>query len=379
MNSDIAVSVVCLTYNHRKYIEDALDSIIAQKTAFPFEIIIHDDASTDGTAELIRKYEKEYPELVRPIYEETNQWSKGNEVFLDLSLPYVKGKYIAFCEGDDYWIDEQKLQLQYDIMEAHPELDMCACRASVVLANNGIEIDEIGPKQEDCILSAEEVIAGGGGYLATASLFARKCLFNSLMECEKILAVDYTHQIKGSLRGGIYYLNRKMAAYRQWVENSWTTKFKNDTDRRNAHAQEEIAMLQELDKETNGIYHAIIKKRTSGMAFSYFDELMIRSEEIKAELATLSGTSLKLYLWGLGMRGDAFQKFCRQEKIELDGVCDLRDINIGENTEYGYQIISTTHAFHNSDVLLTSNDSIYNDLVKGGYSGYLINLQKYML
>lgn len=378
MNSGIAVSVVCLTYNHEQYIRDALNSIISQKTNFSFEIIVHDDASTDGTAEIIKKYANAYPALVRPICEKENQWSKGKEVFLDRSMPYVRGKYIAFCEGDDYWIDEHKLQLQYDIMEAHPELDMCACRASVVLANNGDEIDEIAPKQEDCILSAEEVIAGGGGYLATASLFARKCIFDTLMECEKILVVDYTHQIKGSLRGGIYYLNRKMATYRQWVENSWTTIYKNNRDRRKAHVQKEMAMLRELDRETGGAYHVVIEKTLSNISGSYFDLLMMHAEDIRAELAAISGNDHTLYLWGLGMRGNAFQEFCRQEDIKIDGVCDLRDVNIGARTEYGYPIVAAIYVFYNSDVIFASNDSIYHTLSENGYSGHLINLQKYM-
>lgn len=119
------VSVRCITYNHEPYIAQAIDGFLMQKTNFPFEVVIHDDASTDRTAEIIREYEKKYPLIIKPIYQTENQYSKGNGSVSKAIDPKLKGKYIAFCEGDDYWIDPNKLQMQVDFLEKNPEYGIC--------------------------------------------------------------------------------------------------------------------------------------------------------------------------------------------------------------------------------------------------------------
>lgn len=120
LQGEPVVSVICPAYNHANFIEDAIKGFIAQKTDFPFEVIIHDDASTDGTQEVIKRYAEQYPELIRPIYQTENQYSQ-NKKPLDICLPLARGKYVAWCDGDDYWTDINKLQIQFDYMEMHPE------------------------------------------------------------------------------------------------------------------------------------------------------------------------------------------------------------------------------------------------------------------
>ncbi len=118
------VTIKCLTFNHKDFISTALDGMLMQITNFPFEIVVHDDASTDGTIQILQEYEKKYPNLIHVIYEEENQYSKKidfNKKINDL----MKGKYIANCEGDDYWIDEHKLQKQMDYMQDNPDVIMC--------------------------------------------------------------------------------------------------------------------------------------------------------------------------------------------------------------------------------------------------------------
>lgn len=120
-NSKPLVSIDCITYNHEAYISQALDGFLMQKTEFPFEILIHDDLSTDRTADIIREYEKKYPMIIKPIYQTVNQFSKGVEISKKFQFPRAQGKYIAICEGDDYWTDPYKLQKQVEILEANPE------------------------------------------------------------------------------------------------------------------------------------------------------------------------------------------------------------------------------------------------------------------
>ena len=118
---DVLVSVICNTYNHEAYIRQCMEGFLAQKTSFRFEILVHDDASTDHTADIIREYEAKYPELIYPIYQIENQYSKGNPISPTIQFPRARGKYLAFCEGDDYWTDPFKLQKQVSFLETHSD------------------------------------------------------------------------------------------------------------------------------------------------------------------------------------------------------------------------------------------------------------------
>lgn len=129
MNNTIPlVSICCTTYNHVNYIRQCLDGFVIQKTKLPIEILIHDDASTDGTQDIIREYEAKYPNIIKPIYQKENQYSKGVKVSLVYNYSRAKGKYIALCEGDDYWTDPYKLQKQVDFLESHPDYVVCSHR-----------------------------------------------------------------------------------------------------------------------------------------------------------------------------------------------------------------------------------------------------------
>lgn len=121
------VTVWCLTYNQKDFIKDALNGFVMQKTNFAFEVIVHDDASTDGTADIVRQYAELYPEIIKPVIETTNQWRNGGlkHIIDIMNGKYCRSKYIAFCEGDDFWTDEYKLQRQVDFLEANSDYSMC--------------------------------------------------------------------------------------------------------------------------------------------------------------------------------------------------------------------------------------------------------------
>ncbi|MDH6355294.1 glycosyltransferase involved in cell wall biosynthesis [Dysgonomonas sp. PH5-45] len=131
MGKNILLSICCLAYNHESFIRQCLDGFIMQKTNFNFEVLINDDASTDGTADIIREYEIKYPDIIKPVYQKENQYSKGVQVFTNL-LSRAKYKYIALCEGDDYWTDPNKLQRQVDLLEQRPDIVLSAENGMVV-------------------------------------------------------------------------------------------------------------------------------------------------------------------------------------------------------------------------------------------------------
>lgn len=131
------VSIHCLAYNHEKTIRKTLDGFLMQKTNFPIEAIVHDDASTDNTAAIIKEYADQYPHIIKPIFEKENQYSKHDGSLQKIMHNACKGKYIAYCEGDDYWIDPLKLQKQVDYLEAHPEITYSCCRFYVQNEFNG--------------------------------------------------------------------------------------------------------------------------------------------------------------------------------------------------------------------------------------------------
>ncbi|MEG0051017.1 MAG: glycosyltransferase [Terrisporobacter sp.] len=140
MSDNIMVSICCITYNQEKYIATAIESFLMQKTNFKYEVIIHDDASTDNTTKIIREYQEKYPDIIKPIYQSENQYSKG---IIPSQLTYKKaqGKYITICEGDDYWTDENKLQKQVDFLEKNNDYIATSHWCEVVDINGNVSND----------------------------------------------------------------------------------------------------------------------------------------------------------------------------------------------------------------------------------------------
>ena len=145
------VSILCITYNHEQFIRKCLESLVSQECDFDFEILIHDDASTDGTQAIIKEFQQKYPEIVKPILQTENQWSiRPSGINLRFNYPRAKGKYIALCEGDDYWIGNDKLQKQVAFLENNPDFSM------VCSAFNLIKEEEVIPIVKEGIVSVEK-------------------------------------------------------------------------------------------------------------------------------------------------------------------------------------------------------------------------------
>jgi len=168
------VSIRCITYNHEPYIAQALDGFLMQKTTFSFEVIVHDDASTDKTADIIREYEKKFPKIIKPIYETENQWSKHDGSLRRIMDSACYGKYIAYCEGDDYWIDENKLQMQVEFLEKNKDFVLCCHNANIYDENKHEFIESDNGTTKIPSVSDIYVLAKEGNYIFTQSVVIEK-------------------------------------------------------------------------------------------------------------------------------------------------------------------------------------------------------------
>ena len=248
--NNILVSIICNTYNHEKYIKEALEGFIMQKTKYRFEALIHDDASTDGTATIIKEYADRYPDIIKPILQTENQFSKHVKINATYQYPRVSGKYIAMCEGDDYWTDPYKLQKQFDAMEEHPEIDMCA-HGTMKRYPDGKEVP-VSNYDHTEIISPEQVIKGGGLSISTCSLFYRTSMLNQKWRFREFMGYDYTMKIHGALRGGILCLPDVMGVYRFMSgPSSWTSRILKDSSKEIEHTKKRIQMLTYLDEDTD--------------------------------------------------------------------------------------------------------------------------------
>ena len=260
---EVEVSIICNTYNHEKYIEDALKSFLIQKTNFKFEILVHDDASTDRTQEIIRKYENKYPNIIKPIYQKENQYSKDPKNIEKIQTNRIRGKYVAICEGDDFWSDENKLQMQYDILEKNPKINICSHSVRKVKEDGTKTQKIVRPQRKDTIISVEQVISGGGGLVGTSSLFIRSSFYKNQPKFIRDFNLDYFIQISNSLPNGMYYIDKIMSSYRLESISSVTKEWSKNRDIKLTMNTRIIEMLKKINEETNGKYNNAILEAIS--------------------------------------------------------------------------------------------------------------------
>jgi len=167
-NIEPLVSICSITYNHGPYIKECLEGFLMQKTTFPVEILIHDDASTDGTEEIIREYEVKYPHIIKPLYEDENQWAKGKKGSKVFNFPRARGKYIAICEGDDYWTDSLKLQKQVEFLKKNSDCSLCFHASKSIRNNNPNDytLHRLKDIPRDNKFEMKHAILGGGRFMA---------------------------------------------------------------------------------------------------------------------------------------------------------------------------------------------------------------------
>lgn len=314
------VSISCITYNHGPYIRNTLESFLAQKTDFPYEILIHDDASTDDTREILKEYEARYPELIRPIFQVENQYSKGIcNVSGAFNFPRARGRFIAMCEGDDYWTDPEKLQLQADYMRQHPDCAMTFHAARIVTESRAFMKKTIRPYRKSRLVTPEEVIDKPFNY-PTASLMFRTDLAKVLPGWYHDCPIgDVPIHIFMAAHGSVYYFDRYMSAYRLGAADSWTTSMKKGDPgavekRYRKHLADLEAMYGAFDRDTEGRYHEAIlselRRKRFLVELNSNNFSVIREKENKRYLNELPKAQKILFELRLSHPGlyDALQK-----------------------------------------------------------------------
>ena len=209
------VSVVSITYNHEAYIRETLDGFIAQKTDFPVEIIVADDASTDATPAIIQEYADRHPHLFRPILRSKNVGTHAN---LTDALSAARGKYLALCEGDDYWIDPMKLAKQVAFLDRHPETAVCFHPVRMIWTDGHARDSKFPPVQLRRNFSVETLIAGN--YIQTNSVVYRRLARYDDIPAD-VMPLDWYLHVRHAVHGDIAMLPETMAVYRRHSQGMW--------------------------------------------------------------------------------------------------------------------------------------------------------------
>ena len=227
----ILVAVKCLVYNHEPYIRECLDGFVMQKTNFKFVAIVHDDASTDRSAEIIKEYAEKYPDIIKPILETENQYSKNDgslRRIMDAAVDETGAKYVAMCEGDDYWIDPYKLQKQVDFIETHPNYGFIGTKCKIKRKNDIIDEENVYLRNPietkgiyECYDNVFKKYAMYGPPTRTVSLLYR----TELLYNENPIG-DYTLQAILAYKSNFAFINEVCCVYR--VHDTGVSNSKSD-------------------------------------------------------------------------------------------------------------------------------------------------------
>lgn len=274
----VLVTINVTTYNHEKYIEKCLDGILNQFVNFRVQVNVHDDASTDGTVDILKRYKEKYPSIIHLILEDENQYSKDKTVIAKKYLEVFKGKYLAVCEGDDFWTDPYKLFLQYQLMEQNSQCSLCVHRVKVKNNLTGKISSYPNFKLKTQMFSNKKfmsIICKKYSF-QTSSYFRRGTDYinyiNNKPEFAKIMPNgDEAILLYSCIVGKIIYIDREMSQYNKFTETSWSLSNRNDDfekERIRNHKIEESLKL--FNKTTTKKYNKCIEKRLNLLKISLF-------------------------------------------------------------------------------------------------------------
>ena len=288
------VSVYMLAYNHSKWIARAIESIINQKTNFEYKLYIYDDASNDGTINIINEYSKKYPNLIVPILQKKNVYSKDGFIGVNkIILPYIKGKYVCLCEGDDYWISDNKLQIQYDYMEKNSECSFCFSNAFMVDTEDNYISDFFNYYWKDCEIvrklkkesdfNTEEILRIG--FTPTAS---GMMTYNAYYDwVNSPFQIDLLLRLISTELGYAHFFPMKMTAYRTGNNESASGRASGNFEKYyNDFYKYHARIYDYFNEKTNGKYSktiSLVKKREIVLVYIRFLNKKNYSEFLKLE------------------------------------------------------------------------------------------------
>ncbi|MFR9166877.1 MAG: glycosyltransferase [Dysgonomonas sp.] len=247
-NNSVTVSIPMITYNHESFIAQAIEGIVMQKTSFRIELVIGEDCSTDRTREICVEYQKKYPDIIRLNLQKQNVGAEQN---FHTTYFMCTGKYIAMCEGDDYWTDPDKLQKQVSFLEQNPDFVMSTHNSAILGHNKKLFYN---PPLNQTILTTEDIIRNGW-IVMTASIVFKRDAFSYPEWFDSIENNDYVLQMLLSTKGSVNYIPEYMSVYRRHA-GGVTAHF---TPFYSAKAM--YKLFECFDKETNGRFHRCIKEK----------------------------------------------------------------------------------------------------------------------
>ncbi len=315
LEQDIMVSVMCITYNHERYIRQCLESLVSQKTSFRYEVVVHDDCSTDGTADIIREFEEKYPGIIRPIYQKENQYQKRVRLFQTTAL-YARGKYVAFCEGDDYWCDNEKLQIQVDYMESHPKCSICFHNVNMLYVDSGeirnMFIDYKGNRnfKGPGIYTSKQMVRLG--VTPISSVLHRREDNETVDNTSKTAPYeDVTKTLWLACRGYGYCCEKNMSVYRVNVPNSSMSSSRKGVKAYNRWLLSSFESFEKFDIYTNYKYHKILRRKYVIVNPCYI--------VFKKERLGIIRDAKEVYIYGAGRTGEAIARELMMQDIPFNG------------------------------------------------------------
>lgn len=279
------VSIICCTYNHERSIRDTLNNFLAQKTNFPVEILIYDDASTDNTVSIINEYAMDYPQIIKPIFQKENQHSKGIDI-QQINYERSRGKYIAICDGDSFWIDEYKLQRQYDYLEKAKNC-VLSVHAGKVVDADGKGVETISASKMSRFYVTSELVKGDSGLFVKNSMFFRAhvvknrppLFMNLPVKLENHLLILYL-----SLFGQVHFMRDVMSCSLVGTSDYWTAT--NGVSDETENFQEIGEWFLQFDEWTSYKFHDVIEAKlqanhfvTKEMDFKKKDAMSLQTVE----------------------------------------------------------------------------------------------------
>ncbi len=353
------VSIYCLTYNHEPFIEDALRGFVEQRTTFRYEVILFDDASTDGTSDVVRQYANKYPDIIKAFIAKENTYHNQHrkEAMKDFFNRNFRGKYLAFCEGDDCWVDRHKLQIQIEYMESHSNCTMTV--------HGGIWVDYAKNKLQvfDQIDSERDLTLGDVMWhrcpMYTASMVFRysKTRFEKYF-CNTGVS-DWSLQLYSIAEGELHYFDRIMSIYRFRTPGSWNERRLTNDEMNVVHIFRAISMLDSFNHSTEKRYERDVINKVNDYVvwlcdiysrnkddfekaitelvgkypettwaidefFRYFDFYLISKKKKPRALDndTFYRFNKKIIIWGTGVGGTGMAEYLKAAAVEFEGFCE---------------------------------------------------------